>query len=63
MALNEWQITSNGIQLTNEVIRETVNLHIQELIADKETYEMLRILKKEYAPTDREENMNAKKLQ
>jgi hypothetical protein len=57
MALHDWQIASNGFQSTKEVIRETVDLHIRELIADKKTYEMLRILKKKYAPSDQEENM------
>jgi hypothetical protein len=59
VATHEWQAASSGIQSTNELIRETVALHIRELIAEKGTYEMLRTLKKQYAPTEREERLKA----
>jgi hypothetical protein len=61
MMLQEWKDTRNAIQSTNKAIRSSVALQIRELIADKETYKMLQILKQQYAPSDQEADFEALK--
>jgi hypothetical protein len=61
MMLQEWKDTRNAIRSTNEAIRSSVALQIRELIADKEAYEMLRVLKQQYAQSDQEADLGALK--
>ena len=61
MMLQEWKDTRNAIRSTNKAIHSSVALQIRELIADKETYKMLQILKQQYAPSDQEADFEALK--
>lgn len=60
-ALQSWKGTQDAIISTKEAIRGSVALHIRRFIAGEEPYEMLRILKKLYEPSDLEADLGALK--